>query len=111
MAEGRAIMTLHSVFIFLQSGETLVSHTSPVVKLDHTLLTGLLTAIREFGHEAIKEESFPHTLSLCGRHRGHMLWHDPKEQPCFHAGAYPCHCGLPHYPKKAQGVYQVSPGF
>jgi hypothetical protein len=56
MAEGRTIMTLHSVFIFLQSGETLVSHTSPVVKLDQTLLTGLLTAIREFGHEAIAEE-------------------------------------------------------
>ncbi|MFX1566526.1 MAG: hypothetical protein ACFFCH_11095 [Promethearchaeota archaeon] len=49
-------MTLHSVFIFLQSGETLVSHSSPVVKLEQTLLTGLLTAIREFGHEAIAEE-------------------------------------------------------
>ncbi|MFX1342316.1 MAG: hypothetical protein ACFFAL_06415, partial [Promethearchaeota archaeon] len=49
-------MTMHSVFIFLQSGETLLSHTSPVVKLDHTLLTGLLTAIREFGQEAIDEE-------------------------------------------------------
>ncbi|MFX1491443.1 MAG: hypothetical protein ACFFBU_04230 [Promethearchaeota archaeon] len=49
-------MTMHSVFIFLQSGETLVSHTSPVVKLEQTLLTGLLTAIREFGHEAIAEE-------------------------------------------------------
>ena len=49
-------MTMHSVFIFLQSGETLISHTSPVVKLDHTLLTGLLTAIREFGQEAIDEE-------------------------------------------------------
>ncbi|MFX0169682.1 MAG: hypothetical protein ACFE89_10055 [Candidatus Hodarchaeota archaeon] len=49
-------MTLHSVFIFLSSGETLVSHTSPVVKLEQTLLTGLLTAIREFGHEAIAEE-------------------------------------------------------
>ncbi|MFX1509533.1 MAG: hypothetical protein ACFFBR_04410 [Promethearchaeota archaeon] len=47
---------LHSVFIFLQSGETLVSHSSPVVKLEQTLLTGLLTAIREFGHEAIAEE-------------------------------------------------------
>jgi len=49
-------MTMYSVFIFLQSGETLVSHTSPVVKLEQTLLTGLLTAIREFGHEAIAEE-------------------------------------------------------
>jgi hypothetical protein len=49
-------MAMYSVFIFLQSGETLVSHTSPVVKLEQTLLTGLLTAIREFGHEAIAEE-------------------------------------------------------
>jgi hypothetical protein len=47
---------MHSVFIFLQSGETLISHTSPVVKLEQTLLTGLLTAIREFGQEAIAEE-------------------------------------------------------
>lgn len=49
-------MAMHSVFIFLHSGETLVSHTSPVVRLEQTLLTGLLTAIREFGHEAIAEE-------------------------------------------------------
>ncbi len=49
-------MTMYSVFIFLKSGETLVSHSSPVVKLEQTLLTGLLTAIREFGHEAIAEE-------------------------------------------------------
>lgn len=47
---------IHSVFIFLRSGETLISVLSPVVKLDQTLLTGLLTAIREFGHEAIDEE-------------------------------------------------------
>lgn len=44
------------MFIFLRSGENLVSVISPVVKLDQTLLTGLLTAIREFGHEAIEEE-------------------------------------------------------
>jgi hypothetical protein len=49
-------VTLHSIFIFLQSGENLISHVSPVVRLDQTLLTGLLTAIREFGHEAIAEE-------------------------------------------------------
>ena len=49
-------MTLHSIFIFLQSGENLISRISPVVRLDQTLLTGLLTAIREFGHEAIAEE-------------------------------------------------------
>lgn len=49
-------MTLHDIFIFLQSGENLISHISPVVRLDQTLLTGLLTAIREFGHEAIAEE-------------------------------------------------------
>lgn len=49
-------MTLHSIFIFLHSGENLISHISPVVRLDQTLLTGLLTAIREFGHEAIDEE-------------------------------------------------------
>jgi hypothetical protein len=47
---------LHSIFIFLQSGENLISRISPVVRLDQTLLTGLLTAIREFGHEAIAEE-------------------------------------------------------
>ncbi len=47
---------IHSVFIFLRSGENLVSVLSPVVKLDQTILTGLLTAIREFGHEAIDEE-------------------------------------------------------
>lgn len=55
LVKGDKIM-MHSVFIFLQSGETLVSHTSPVVKLEQTLLTGLLTAIREFGQEAIAEE-------------------------------------------------------
>jgi hypothetical protein len=49
-------VTLHSIFIFLQSGENLISRISPVVRLDQTLLTGLLTAIREFGHEAIAEE-------------------------------------------------------
>ncbi len=53
---GEGTVTLHSIYIFLQSGETLLSQTSPVVKLDQTLLTGLLTAIREFGHEAIEEE-------------------------------------------------------
>jgi hypothetical protein len=47
---------IHSVFIFLRSGENLVSVISPMVKLDQTLLTGLLTAIREFGHEAIEQE-------------------------------------------------------
>jgi hypothetical protein len=56
LAKGGKTMTMHSVFIFLQSGETLVSHTSPLVKLEQTLLTGLLTAIREFGQEAIAEE-------------------------------------------------------
>jgi len=49
-------MAIHSVFIFLKTGETLVSVTSPMVRLDQTLLTGLLTAIREFGQEAIAEE-------------------------------------------------------
>ncbi len=49
-------MTLHSIFIFLKSGENLISVTSPVVRLDQTLLTGLLTAVREFGYEAIDEE-------------------------------------------------------
>ena len=56
MARAAITVTMYSVFIFLQSGETLVSHTSPLVKLEQTLLTGLLTAIREFGHEAIAEE-------------------------------------------------------
>ncbi|MFX1562303.1 MAG: hypothetical protein ACFFDP_03235 [Promethearchaeota archaeon] len=49
-------MTLHSIFIFLKSGENLISFSSPVVRLDQTLLTGLLTAVREFGYEAIDEE-------------------------------------------------------
>ncbi len=67
-------MTMHSVFIFLGSGETLVSHTSPVVKLEQTLLTGLLTAIREFGHEAISEEI---STIGAGEYRFHYDVYDP----------------------------------
>jgi len=41
-------LAIHAVFIFRQSGEMLISHTSPLVHLDSDLLSGLFAAIRDF---------------------------------------------------------------
>lgn len=53
---GDAALAIHAVFIFLQSGEMLVSHTSPLIHLDSDLLSGLFAAIRDFVRHTLGRE-------------------------------------------------------